>query len=134
MEEVRTFFESSTIHGLVYISQTKRSVKIFWILVVIAGFVGAGVLIFQSFDSWAESPEKTIIRTEPIQEVRFPKVIVCPHKNTFTNLNYDLMMPSSDIELDDTTASKLIDSLNVIAVPKHVKKIIFSFPHVLTSQ
>ena len=92
MEGVRTFLESSTIHGLIFISTTRKYVRLFWILVVIAGFVGASLIIKESFDSWSESPVKTTIDTLPISEIRFPKIIVCPPKNTFTDLNYDLMM------------------------------------------
>ena len=92
MEGVRTFLESSTIHGLTYISTTRKYARLFWILVVIAGFVGASLLIKESFDSWSESPVKTTIETLPISDITFPKVTVCPPKNTFTDLNYDLMM------------------------------------------
>ena len=57
-----------------------------------SGFLGASLLIKESFDSWSESPVKTSIETLPISEIKFPKVTVCPPKNTFTDLNYDLMM------------------------------------------
>ena len=92
MEGVRTFLESSTIHGLTHISTTQKYARLFWILVVISGFVGASLLIKESFDFWGESPIKTTVETLPIAEIRFPKVTVCPPKNTFTDLNYDLMM------------------------------------------
>ena len=92
MEGVRTFLESSTIHGLTYISTTRKYARLFWILTVISGFFGAGYLIKESFDGWEESPVKTTIETLPISEIKFPKVTVCPPKNTFTDLNYDLMM------------------------------------------
>ena len=92
MEGVRTFLEESTIHGLTYISTTRKYVRLFWILVVIAGFVGASLIIKESFDSWSESPVTTTIETLPIDEIRFPKLMVCPPKNTFTDLNYDLMI------------------------------------------
>ena len=92
MEGVRTFLESSTIHGLTYISTTRKYARLFWILVVIAGFVGASLIIKESFDSWSGSPVKTTIETLPISYITFPKVTVCPPKNTFTDLNYDLMM------------------------------------------
>ena len=92
MEGVKTFFESSTIHGLTYISTTQKYARMFWILVVISGFVGATLLIKESFDSWSESPIKTTIETLPIADMKLPKVTVCPPKNTFTDLNYDLMM------------------------------------------
>ena len=88
MENVTAFLESSTIHGLTYISAAnKKILKLFWILVVTAGFIGAGALIYDSFQSWAESPVKTTIETHPISEITFPKVTVCPPKNTYTNLN-----------------------------------------------
>ena len=92
MEGVNTFLESSTIHGLSHISSTRKYARLFWIPVVLTGFFGASLLIKESFDSWAESPVKTTIETLPISEIRFPKVTVCPPKNTFTDLNYDLMM------------------------------------------
>ena len=35
---------------------------------------------------------KTTIETLPISEMRFPKVTVCPPKNSFTDLNYDIIL------------------------------------------
>ena len=96
MEEVTTFLESSTIHGLTYISTTRKYVRLFWLLVVVTGFSGAGYLIRESFVSWSESPIKTTIETLPISDIMFPKVTVCPPKNTFTDLNYDLMMTENN--------------------------------------
>ena len=106
MEGVRTFLESSTIHGLTYISTTQKYARLFWILVVMTGFVGASLLIKESFDSWSESPVKTTIETLPISEITLPKVTVCPPKNTFTDLNYDLMM-TKNITLTDEMRDKM---------------------------
>ena len=86
------FLESSSIHGLAYISTTRKLVKIFWMFVVFIGFSGAGILIHQSFQAWDDSPVTTTIETLPIKEMTFPKVTVCPPKSTYTILNYDLMM------------------------------------------
>ena len=91
MDGVRTFLEASTIHGLTYISTTKKYARAFWIIVVAAGFTGAVLLINESFQSWAESPVKTTVETLPISMLKLPKVTVCPPKDTFTDLNYDLM-------------------------------------------
>ena len=91
MGNINLFLESSTIHGLSYIASTRRCVKLFWFLVVIAGFSGAGVLIHESFQTWDESPVKTTIETLPMIEITFPKVTVCPPKDTYTDLNYDIM-------------------------------------------
>ena len=74
METLITFLESSTIHGLAYIPTGRRHVRLFWILVVIAGFSGAGYLIYESFQSWAESPITTTIETLPIKDITFPKI------------------------------------------------------------
>ena len=92
MEGVSTFFASSTIHGLSYIASSRKYVKLFWILVVVTGVTGALFLIKESFDYWSESPIKTTEETLPIADIKFPKVTVCPPKNTYTDLNYDLLI------------------------------------------
>ena len=107
MENIKTFLESSTIHGLTYISTTRKLVRLFWITVVISGFFGAGYLIYTSFQTWDESPIKTTIETRPITELTFPKVTVCPPKNTFTVLNYDLLMVKQ-LSLDNSTREELV--------------------------
>ena len=66
MEGVRTFLESSTIHGLTYISTTRKCVRIFWIGIVIAGFSGAAYMINESFQNWAENPAITNIELLPL--------------------------------------------------------------------
>ena len=101
MEGVKNFLESSTIHGLSYISITRRFTRVFWILVVITGFTIAGLLINESFKSWADSPIKTTIETRPMTEIKFPKATVCPPKNTYTDLNYDLMVADNVTMTED---------------------------------
>ena len=108
MEGVRAFLESSTIHGLGYISTTRKYIKILWIIVVLAGFTGAGVIIYESFQDWAESPITTTIETQPITKITFPKLTVCPPKNTFTDLNYDLTK-IVNLTLDNNTRAELTD-------------------------
>ena len=44
----------------------------------------------QSFYNWEISPIATTLETTPIQQVTYPLIYVCPPRNTFTNLNYDL--------------------------------------------
>ena len=106
MENLRIFLESSTIHGLAYISSAKKWMKVFWIIIVTSGFIGSGVMIFESFQIWKESPIKTTLETLPITEITLPKVIVCPPKNTFTNLNFGLRM-LSNMTLDNDTRNDL---------------------------
>ena len=108
MEGVRTFLESSTIHGLSYIATTRKFVRILWILIVIAGFIGAGFIINESFQNWQDSPVTTTIETLPKSQIEFPKVTVCPPKGTFTNLNYDLMM-TKNMTLDPSLRENLFN-------------------------
>ena len=107
MENITIFLESSTIHGLSYIALTKRWVRVIWVLVITAGFSGAAILIYESFQGWEESPVKTTIETVPINQITFPTVTVCPPKNTFTNLNEDLVMLENMI-VDNETRDELI--------------------------
>ena len=85
------FLESSTIHGLSYIADNRRLVRLLWICVVTAGFTGSFIMIQQSFSSWAKSPITTTIETRPITEIDFPNVTVCPPRGSLTSLNPDLV-------------------------------------------
>ena len=92
MESLREFLESSTIHGLVYISVSKQLViKVVWTCIVIIAFMVAVNLIFDAFVEWDESPVGTSEETHPIYTLDFPKVTVCPPKGSHTALNVDLI-------------------------------------------
>ena len=91
MVNLRTFLESSTIHGLTYISTTSKYVRLLWTMVVIAGFTTAGVIIYQSFETWDETPISTTTETRSIRDITFPKVTVCPPKGTYTSLNIGMV-------------------------------------------
>ena len=80
--------------------------RLFWIFVVITGFSAASFMIYESFQAWEESPVSTNIETLPITEITFPKVTVCPPKNTLTDLNYDLQS-SKNMNIDQTTRDNL---------------------------
>ena len=108
MEEVRQFLESSTIHGLQYISSTKNLTRIFWILVVFGGFTGAGYLIHASFSNWEQNPITTTIETLPISDITYPNVTVCPPRDSFLNLNYDIIK-SGNVQLNKEIRKELLD-------------------------
>ena len=91
MKGVKEFLESSTIHGLVYISTSKTTlVKALWTVIVISGFLAASKLIYDSFLDWAEAPVGTSEETFSVEKMSFPKLTVCPPNGTHTALNYDL--------------------------------------------
>ena len=102
MEGIKQFFESSTIHGLYHISSATRLAKVFWLIIVFGGFSGAGILIYESFNNWQQSPISTTIETLPISQITLPNLTVCPPKNSFLNLNYDLLN-SNQLKLDNDT-------------------------------
>ena len=108
MKTLNNFLESSTIHGLSHISTTKKFVRIFWIWVVLSGFIAAAILIYHSVQNWAQSPVKTTISTLPITDLRFPKLTVCPPKDTFTNLNFDLLL-TKNLTINNDTRSMFAD-------------------------
>ena len=109
MEALREFLESSTIHGLSYISTapTKAS-KALWLAVVVTGFFTAGYLINSSYKEWQASPISTSISTHPISELDFPTISVCPPKGSNTVLNYDLMR-TAKITLTDEDRQSLVN-------------------------
>ena len=114
MEHIKTFLETSTIHGLTYISKSKKNARIFWIFVVVAGFSVAGIMIYESARTWAENPVRTTIETLPIGRIqKYPTVTVCPPKNTYTNLNYDLMI-LENMTLDSDIREEMLNHSKVL--------------------
>ena len=107
-EVLKQFLESSTIHGLHYISSTRSIIKLTWILVIVGGFSFAAILIHQSFDNWSKNPITTTIETLPISEITLPKVTVCPPKGTYTNLNYDFKTLLTRKHINETTRNELL--------------------------
>ena len=81
--------------------------------VVLIGFTLAGILINSSFRNWSQSPVSTTIETLPISKIKFPKIAICPPKNTFTNLNYDLEV-TKNMTLDDSFLEELKTLANEI--------------------
>ena len=119
MEEIRHFLELSTIHGLYYVSSAKNLAKYFWILVVFGGFIGAGYLINESFDNWNQSPISTTIETLPISELTYPNITVCPPRNSFLDLNYDIL-EAEKVKLDNETRKEMFHHvLEIIALDSH---------------
>ena len=96
--------------GLGFIAQTRAFARVFWVIVVICGFTLASQLIMASFQNWADNPVTTTVETLPIAEAPFPRITVCPPKNTFTNLNYDLLF-ASNVSLSEEKRHSFVDTL-----------------------
>ena len=108
MEVFKEFLESSTIHGLVYISTSKsRLLRLLWIAIVVTAFSVALKLISNSYMEWSRDPVSTSVATHPIEQLEFPNVTVCPPKGFNTALNYDLMK-MKNITLSTATKKELV--------------------------
>ena len=107
---IKELLENSSVAGLSQISSSRKILRWFWILVIISGFSLSGYLIYESFQNWADNPYTTNIKTLPIDEISFPKVTVCPPKDIFTDLNYDLIM-MSNLTLNNETKAELKDDV-----------------------
>ena len=127
IEDIKTFLSLSTIHGLAWIPISKfRILKLFWLIVVTSGFVTATYLIVKSFRGWDESPIATSVDVLPISEITFPNITVCPPKDTFTILNYDLAMAESEV-VSDKTRKKLLNALDEAVIFAGYKDILNDF-------
>ena len=74
METFKEFLESSTIHGLIYISTSRsKLVKLFWLLTALVCFGIAGYLIGKAYVDWNESPTSSVITTHSVDTLPFPK-------------------------------------------------------------
>ena len=104
----KEFLDTSTIHGLSWISSTTKYVRLVWTSVVIGGFSLAIILIQEAFYNWDQSPISTTVESLPISHLTFPNVTVCPPKNSFLNLNFDIE-ESKNIKLDDKTRDELYE-------------------------
>ena len=68
-------------------------------VIIISGFLTAGLLINNAFLDWEKSPIETSIETFPISEVHFPKIVVCPPKVGFSLILCEQMLEFNDHEL-----------------------------------
>ena len=137
MEALKTYLETSTIHGLTYIGSSKSYVvRLLWTIVVASSFTVAVVLIRHSFSSWEESPYISTTTTLSIASVVFPKVTVCPPDGTNTILNYDIEN-SKKIILNETFRNSLIEIAKVTITKRYHRKFVkdvksfTSAPHII---
>ena len=123
MTKFKDFLESSTIHGLGYIStSSNKLVKIFWVFVVLGGVSTAVYYIHNAFQSWNESPIATSIETFPIMKASFPRVTVCPPAGSNTAFNIDLVNAGKDT-LDKNTRKELVELAEEWMQDKEFKEI-----------
>ena len=78
------------------------------------GFLLAATLINDSFQNWKEYPIKTTVESMAMKELIFPNITVCPPRDHFRNINYDLRQYKKlDFNMD-TRNELLQSSLNIL--------------------
>jgi hypothetical protein len=112
METLNEFLGSSSIHGLSYIRGARSLLaRTIWIMIILAGFSVAGKVVMDSFKSWDESSVVSSVKTIPITQMKFPRVKLCPPKNSNTALNHDLTELDNKLLDKETRLKLLINSL-----------------------
>ena len=110
----REFLETSTIHGLTHIATARSPLaKIAWVIAVTASFGFSFYQIATSWTEWDKNPVSTTIATNPIEDLIFPEVTVCPPNGSNTVLNYVL----ERVQKNNLT---LVDRSNLKNINKNV--------------
>ena len=79
-QDISAYFRETTVHGFRYIVEGENIIeKLFWVMIIIAGFLVSGYFILSSFHDWANTPIETTIDslTMPIEELYQPAITVC---------------------------------------------------------
>ena len=126
LKGIKEFLDTSTIHGLAYISSTKGPPKVFWTTVVVCCFLTAGLMISSSFSNWFDNPIATTEKTLSVKEVTFPTITVCPPRNTFTNLNWDLIK-GQNLTIDEQTRNSMRYTMYEVIHGEFVKETMAAF-------
>ena len=77
---VGSYFRETTVHGFRYVVEGENIYeKIFWVMVIIVGFICSGYIITASFQEWGETPLQTTVDkvSMPIEELAQPAITVC---------------------------------------------------------
>ena len=79
--EMGEFFKKISTHGFVYLDGEKRvCANVFWISVIVLGFISACFIVNDSFVAWRRNPVVTSVDAHflSVLNVQFPTVTVCP--------------------------------------------------------
>ena len=79
-QEFFSYFSETTVHGFRYVAEGRNHVeKLFWVIVITAGFILSGKIIYTSLSDWDRTPLQTTIDqvSLPIEHLHFPAITVC---------------------------------------------------------
>jgi formate-dependent nitrite reductase membrane component NrfD len=88
----RAYCEATSIHGFAYwVAAPRLLEKLFWVVVVIIGFVCASLIINKSVDDWQKHPGVVMIKT-------FSKVYMSIY-NRFSVMTYGIHLSTQKCKL-----------------------------------
>lgn len=84
------FAATSTIHGLKHISDRQNSfiLKCFWSIWTLVSFLICVILLSNVLSRWSDDPLIVSLtdKPEPIWEIPFPAITICPETKTKTSI------------------------------------------------
>ena len=89
-ETISEFAESTTIHGFAYLADKKHSWwRAVWMIVVVLALALCLHTFTKLFKDWQDEPVITTLATvaQPIDEIEFPAVTICPQGSNHELLN-----------------------------------------------
>ena len=82
---VTNFLENSSICGWAHISNSKTTIEqVYWILVSASMIAVIAYLTMDALDGWEKNPISTLTEPYTIYQTKFPKIVVCPPKVSFS--------------------------------------------------
>ena len=94
MGTFRKFLENSSICGLAHISRSKTIIeRAYWIVVSALMVAGTVYLTMEAVDDWENNPISTLTEVNTTSNVKFPKIVVCPPKVSFS---FTIAAPSTN--------------------------------------
>ncbi|KAF5291401.1 hypothetical protein FQR65_LT01711 [Abscondita terminalis] len=106
------YCENSTIHGLKFLGERRRSVveKIWWLVFVSLSLYFCGNMIRSTYKKWLNSPVLVSFATSetPIWEIPFPAVTICPlMKTDLGKFNFKSVSPTNYSQEEATNLTYL---------------------------
>ena len=90
---VAKFLENSSICGWAHISTSKNIIeRVYWIVVSALMVAGAGYLTADAVNEWDLDPISTVTKVKTIYDVKFPMIVVCPPKVSFSFPLFNLQL------------------------------------------
>ena len=78
----KEYASATTIHGFSYIADENQSTaeRLVWAIVVISAIIFTACQVSSLYKEWQDEPVITTLETvaEPIEEIKFPAVTICP--------------------------------------------------------